>query len=156
MKKLFAIVVLLLCICPLTKSQNEKDSTLHYRGVHSFGFAAGVTTGVGLSYRYIPGKLGIQTTFAPLFINEHNTAISLGFSFLYNLAKTEKVNFYMYQGNHFLTDVDSEFTMFNGLGIGIELIFWKNIGYDLMVGYGLFDTFKEVSITGETGFFFLF
>jgi hypothetical protein len=46
--------------------------------IHHVGLTAGWTTGVGLSYRYWPGKLGVQAALLPVYNSNDNE----GYNFL--------------------------------------------------------------------------
>lgn len=145
---------------------------------HAVGIGAGFTTGLGLSYRYMPGSLGIQVNFAP-FTNENVTMFSTGITFLYALIPGKKASLYLYQGNHFYyfretqyfldpahmlyTDQKTGYRQLmldryvnNGLGFGIELLFAGRIGFNLMAGYAAYENFTGINITGETGLYFKF
>ncbi|MFT4683034.1 MAG: hypothetical protein ACI923_002568 [Flavobacteriales bacterium] len=64
---------------------------------HSIGFHAGLTTGVGLSYRFRPNKFGVQATFGPLK-TEEKTQLNAGVSFIYVLFMQDDFKFFLYQG----------------------------------------------------------
>ena len=44
----------------------------------------------------------------------------------------------------------------NGVGFGMEIIFAKRIGFNIMAGYGAYDNFQQLNVTGETGLYFKF
>lgn len=162
------MLFLLLSICIITstsptvansyeeiKNENNNDSFNH-----SFGFGAGITTGYGLSYRFLKNRFGIQTNFAPYFSkNEYH--LSTGLSFLYLLENTQRLNLYLYQGNHLLWESWSNwshsfYSMYNGLGVGIEIIIYDRASFNIMGGIAGIDSFNEISITAELGLYFLF
>ena len=124
---------------------------------------AGFTTGYGLSYRFWPGKLGLQGTFAP-YSNQDMSDYSIGVTLLFKLVETEKVNLLLYQGNHYIyrkhkydnsDDVNTRHFN-NGLGIGIEFIILKRVSFNLMGGYAGYRNFERIAPTGETGLYFRF
>lgn len=134
---------------------------------HSLGLHAGLTTGIGLSYRFRPNRFGVQATFGPLK-TEERTDINAGVSFLYVLFTHKDLNFFLYQGNSFRysestervynpalginenVQVEESFTN-HGFGFGTEFIGYDRIGLNLMVGYGAFENFKLINVTGEVG-----
>lgn len=167
MRKLLIFIVVALHSHQITVGQGDDDSYAGSRQVHSIGVGAGLTTGIGLLYRYYPGKFGIQTAFAPIYIDKKEAYLSLGFTFLYRLVQAEKVNFFLYEGNHFMyTNTDSEvffendnntssLLINNGLGMGVEVLWQKRVGFNFMAGYAIYNNFSSINITGEIGLFFL-
>ena len=135
---------------------------------HSLGIGAGFTTGVGLSYRYVPASFGGQVTFAP-YSDNYTTQASFGATLLYFLRRNEFTNLFLYQGNHFVYFNDKEWYYDNGqidsytksywnngVGIGIEIIILQRIGFNMMGGYGFYENFSRLSFTGETGLYYHF
>jgi|AntRauTorcE11897_2_1112592.scaffolds.fasta_scaffold74965_1 hypothetical protein len=139
---------------------------------HSLGATAAIANGIGLTYRYWPGKFGVQATFGPYY-EEDNTQISSGITFLYLIAETEHVELFAYQGNHFRyneetrdfydptqvitterTDVEREFH--TGVGLGVEFIILKQLNLDLMLGYTAKNNFQELIVTGGVGLYYNF
>lgn len=168
MKTRILIFLLILFFVNETISGQEKDDTINRtKFKHALGFGAGFTTGYGLSYRFMPNKLGVQTNFAP-FKNNYETWLSFGITFLYKLIETKSTNLFLYQGNHYFyrkekylgyynnspDQVDKYFN--NGLGIGIEFIILKRLSFNLMGGYAGYRNFEQISFTGETGLYFRF
>lgn len=166
------LVFLLLVLFALpAAAQEDENAGENQELTHSLGVGAGFTTGVGLSYRYLPDQpdqFGFQTTFAPLRVDDDESRISFGLSFLYRIFETGNTNFYLYQGNHFLyekwkrdsysnmNDADVDIRLNNGLGLGFELIFLDNIGYNIMVGYAARDNFSSLGLTGEWALYYKF
>jgi hypothetical protein len=159
------VLALFLCLVslPVALSGQEKADTLSKAKFNnSLGVAAGFTTGYGLSYRYWPRKFGIQITFAP-YENKYEAHYSFGLAFLVKVINTEKANFFLYEGNHFLFNKQKyeynpthNTAIYNGIGIGIEFIMLKYISFNLMGGYAGFENFDRVGFTGETGLYFRF
>lgn len=154
-------------------AQNATEETSPEKFKHAIGAGAGFTTGYGLSYRYTPGKFGIQVNFAPYHDNETDR-YSIGLTPLYFLIQNKGSNLYIYQGNHYyynsqLTYVydpnmpasqdqvrTKEGYFNNGLGIGVEFIILKRIGFNLMAGYAAYKNFEQLNVTGETGLYYKF
>jgi hypothetical protein len=166
MKNLHPLIFSLLFFNNLIIAQETKPNTFK----HALGAGAGFTTGYGLSYRFMPIKLGFQINFAP-YKTETISRFSYGLTFLYTLITTEKTSLYVYQANHFysntntqgynpvnnLYDKKEEESYFNnGLGFGFEILIVKNVGLNLMTGYASYRNGKELNITGETAIYFKF
>ena len=134
---------------------------------YSIGVGAGFATGYGLSFKYIPKKIGFQVNFAP-FKNKTTSRYSLGLTFLYDLIESKYSKLYLYQANHFYYNsetydniiydsfgktisnnkiIATDKYMNNGLGFGFEIIIEKNIGLNLMTGYAFYDNFNEINKT---------
>ncbi|MDB4088513.1 hypothetical protein N9544_02705 [Flavobacteriales bacterium] len=157
-----------------TFSQYEESNTpkkeYQKKSKHAVGLAAGFSTGYGLSYQYTPNKLTFQLAFAP-FKDEHNTFISTGLTFIYRIKESDKLNFFVYQANHFIVDrstyttysypgnIPSTYTknedrFNNGIGLGFEFFLGENVLFDLMAGYGARRDFQELGLTAEMGLFY--
>ncbi|MBA3900013.1 MAG: hypothetical protein H0X62_07355 [Bacteroidetes bacterium] len=155
------------------ETEPEKES---YK--HGLGIGAGFTTGYGLSYRFFPGKLGFQLNLAP-YKTAETARYSAGLTFIYPIIPGNITTLYIYQGNHFLYSSEriyfedntrtieswepTEFTgqrvdqFFNhGIGFGMEIVFAKRMGLNLMAGYAAYDNFKMLNVTGETALYFKF
>ncbi|MDD2426408.1 MAG: hypothetical protein PHU00_10405 [Bacteroidales bacterium] len=144
--------------------QTKGNPVLWAKYAHSLGIAAGSTTGYGISYRYWPAKIGVQGTFAP-YSDEWGSNYSAGVSLLYKIVQAEKVNFFLYQGNHYLYTKekynDNDYEIINnhfnsGIGFGVEFIILKRVSLNLMGGYAGFENFRRIGFTGETGLYFMF
>ena len=151
-------------ICTTLSAQTGSGSRTENEFKHSLGLGAGATTGLGLAYRYMPADFGVMVMFAPV-ADSYQTMISFGVTFFQRLAATERVNFFLYQGNHLLHEnynknypqYNSKSTSINnGVGIGLELIIYERVGLNIMGGYASFDTFRRIGFTGETTLFFRF
>ncbi|MFA6260298.1 MAG: hypothetical protein WC760_02435 [Bacteroidia bacterium] len=167
---------MLTSICWLRLQPVHAQSLTDEKMNHAIGIGAGFTTGLGLSYRYMPAKFGVQVNFAP-FTNTDVTMFSTGVTFLYNLIPGKVATLYLYQGNHFYyfreiqyypdpvingnstantrhLQLDRYFN--NGVGFGIEMLFAHRIGFNLMAGYAAYNNFTGINVTGETGLYFKF
>lgn len=150
---------------------------------HGIGAAAGFVTGYGLSYRFTPSKFGMQFNFAP-YHSKDIDRYSLGITFMYKLIDNKSTNLYLYQGNHFYYNSEKQYYLDsaknsqtsapnsgnsntieerikenyfnNGIGVGIEIIIVKKIGFNIMAGYGAYKNFEELNFTGETGLYYKF
>ena len=156
---IFLTTILLVVNCNVFGQVNEiKKENNSYN--HSIGIGAGFTTGFGLSYRFLPQKMGVQTT---ILILPDNYYSSIGITFLYKLIQRQNSSFYLYQSNLYSTyrtsgsKSDSPYyEWFNGFGFGTEILLSRRIGLNFMGGLGLFDSFDEFTVTGETGLYYKF
>jgi hypothetical protein len=164
--KLCITFSLLLLFQAYTSAQeNVVQNDNHFK--HSLGVAGGFTTGYGLSYRYVPQKLGIQATTL-LVKDDYQTNFNLGVTFLYKLIDADKTNFFLYQGNmlyyhksepdpyNYYIDDSSDNYFNNSIGIGIEFIILKRVSLNIMGGYAAYENFDRIGFTGETGLYFMF
>lgn len=143
MNKIWITLLLLVFTCV---SYGQEDNLKH-----SLGFSAGVSTGIGLSYRYFPNKFGVQITALPL-LSSTDIFSSTGISLLVSAYRSPKVNVYGYLGNHFLytkevyqdsyyneydeiADINKFYNI--GLGGGVEFMAGKRIGFNFAAGYAL-------------------
>lgn len=152
--KLCLICALLFLFTFNVKSQEKAGNK------HAFGVAYGTTTGNGLSYRYHPSKWGMQIAFSPN-IDEYTHNVYAGLTFLYRVTDNEKANFFFYNGNrvrfseqinYYLENgaVREETIAYNlGFGVGLELIMFKRLSFNLMAGYGAYRNFRDITFSGE-------
>jgi len=144
-------------------AQNSETAEEKKRYKHNFGLGAGMTTGIGFSYRYMPDKLGAQVNFIPIIVNDSEVLVNPGVSFLYSVQRGRKVDFYLYQANSFLfnqrvfddfssdpMDIDSqrEFTTVertynHGLGVGFEFLIGSQFAIDVMSGMRYFHRYDS-------------
>lgn len=167
MKKIFVIVVCGLIVANLVAQ--ERDSTRN-KWTNEFGFHAGSTTGIGLSYRYWPKKLGVQFTILPVK-SPDETFVSVGLTALYSIYNSRHIHFYGYLGNtvlvnnykryYYFTDDDSyervHSTKYN-IGFGPGFGVGTRVRFNIMLGYGFYDVTDEFNIypAGEMGLYFRF
>lgn len=70
---------------------------------HAFGFNAGMTTGIGLSYQmYCKNKHGFQLSAAPFITSSDDQKLNFGFAGLYKLRDKERVDFLSYVGINYI------------------------------------------------------
>jgi hypothetical protein len=163
-KRVLTIAITLTLIFTTLSAQHGLSGEGENEFKHSLGLGAGATTGLGLAYRYMPADFGVMVMFAPV-ADSYQTMISFGLTFFQRLAATEKVNFFLYQGNHLLHEnYNKNYPQYNtkstslnnGVGIGLELIIYERVGWNIMGGYASYDTFSRIGFTGETALFFRF
>ncbi len=172
MKHVFLITFALIFLQFNSQAQSDStSSTPHFK--HAIGVTAGFTIGNGLSYRQCFDKFEIQGSFAP-YKSEETEKYNVGLTFFYKLVESEKVNFYLYQGNEYIYrkeqtynwvdnntqepiighSIESYFN--NGIGVGIRFFILKRVSLDFMVGYASYENYTKISLTGETGLHFMF
>lgn len=152
----------------VNKNSNKYKFALGFGGGYTTGKAQGFTAETWLSFKFMPNKFGIKTTFSP-YMRESTIQMNLGLTFLYNLFTVEKTTLFLYQGNsfyyandHYDPDIyyylqDGKYKTFNpGLGLGINLIIFKRVELNFMFGYTFDDNFAEISRKGELGLFYKF
>jgi hypothetical protein len=170
MKKLLFFILGLTFFINL--SAQDKEITTSKK--NEFGFNAGATTGLGLSYRRWFGKTGVQLTGLPVK-TEDVTFISLGVTALYTFYDSRHIRVYGFLGNHYIVDNErhkdynwngsvsnpeyntTESESYN-IGIGPAFSFGTVVRFNLMVGYGFYDVLDEIKMfpTGEIGLYFNF
>ena len=139
---------------------------------NEFGIHVGATTGIGLSYRYWPAKIGLQLTLVPIK-TDNFMWISAGITGLYSFYDSKYIRFFGYLGNHliiynyevttydYLTGKSIERTSENNtynIGIGPGFGFGKIVRFNFMVGYGFYDISDKLNMfpSGEIGLYYRF
>ena len=136
--------------------------------VYEIGAAAGFSTGYGLSFRYWPGKYGLQVNFAPYY-DEYGAMVSLGATGLMQVEDNGWSRFFFYLGNHlhydktfsddYNPDDQTMLTWVVGGGPGLELLIKERVGINVMFGVASFldtDGYWMLNLTGETGLYYRF
>ncbi len=149
------IAYLLLASCIFCQAQDSTKLAPQEKYKFGIGAGAGFATGYGLSFRYIPKKFGGQVNFAP-YKDKETERYSLGLTLIYMLIESKSTNFFLYQANHYYYNSQTNYIynpiapnmeekvrsteryFNNGLGFGIEIIFVKRIGLNLMAGYAFY------------------
>jgi hypothetical protein len=149
---------------------------------HELGVAAGFTTGFGPAYRILHKQFGAQVCFTP--INDGRMEMySTGLTFFVTLTETENTKFFLYQGNHYFSQVrynegyshsnyngsanffqapstDKDMYWNNGFGFGIELFHKEQstspFGFLAMCGLASMRSFTRANFTAEAGLFYKF
>lgn len=122
---------------------------------HQIGLNAGLTTGMGVSYRYWPGRFGNQITFLP-FKNRDFYMVSLGYTGLIKIHEIRQLALFGYVSDHMLF-MKTKNVMNLGIGVGFEVYFGV-IGVNIMYGYGIYNIMNksQVNLTAEMGLFYRF
>lgn len=155
MKKiLFSTIVCFLSFLSIA----QKDSIVEREHVdgdtlkHYVGFGASSDWGAGMSYRYLPKKVGVQLNLLPIYHDEFY-AQSTGLTFLYRVKNTSKINVYGYFANHLIffkehNFEDEEAYKFHiiGIGSGIDFKFSERMAFQITLGYGVYDVFEQMPL----------
>lgn len=152
------------------QAQKFENLSESYDTPHALGFAVGGSTAYGLSYRYWPGKFGGRITVGGSN-NFRFDRISLGATVLYRFLDFEVGSLYLYQGNHLLRSRNLDFffslpdyperghefqwDIINGIGLGLELIAYDYISFNLMIAYSTINGFKGIKHTFGFGIYYL-
>jgi hypothetical protein len=164
---MYKLIISIICIAVISTNANSqsKDSTKVTRNVHSVGMHASFLSGVGLSYRYWPSKLGVQVTVLPVFRKGNGHFLSFGLTALYTLKEGKTTDLYGYWGNHFISSKSSgnfgnsgSQSLNTGLGVGFKINFTDFFNLNIQGGYGLYDVTDSFysTIAGGAGLYFSF
>jgi hypothetical protein len=173
MKKLKLIIV---CLLVTVGAFAQNSDMPNPKRIHEIGAHLGATTGMGLSYRYWPTKVGVQVTMLPIKTS-NETMLNLGVTGLYSIYNSRLIRFFGYFGNNIVYEKykndDSSYSSYSGygsysgyssstkstkynIGFGPGLSFGTRVRVNIMAGYGLYDVFNEFNVlpTGEIGLYF--
>ena len=151
--------VLLFSFCIFTLFSLAQESSKN-KFSHRLGLNFGGVTGIGPSYRYWPGKVGIQITLLPIKISddwqdplhikdfyqtffpfvENQKFISAGLGGMLTVKEKPKYRLVTYLGNHLV--INDHKQIYN-LGGGFGITFDYRVGFSLLLGYAGYD------ITGD-------
>lgn len=131
------LVFVFMLVFTQLRSQEKTDSILTLRtnedGKHYFGLNAGLTTGLGLSYIYMPAKNGFQVSFLPV-LDKENQFYSLGFTYLRHVKDYKRTSFLFFCGNHLVLNRDIFWNI--GMGPGVHFSYF-DFDFHFMLGYGI-------------------
>jgi hypothetical protein len=133
---------------------NQEDRKNPY--ANYFGLDAGFVSGLGLSYRYWPDKIGIQVNLLPI-LSKNYSLFSIGVSALYSIRRMEWGTFLLYAGGNYFQDKDVPFfkeksTVGGGFGVefgGANIVFDIQAGFQIILSNPL-----ELWPTVEVGAFY--
>jgi hypothetical protein len=164
------LLVFLIILFACTSAIAQETEPKYKFGI---GGGAGFATGYGLSFRYVPKRLGVQVNFAPYKTSDLER-YSVGVTLLYLLIENKISNLFIYQANHYYYNSQlvtyynpnlpnseekirtTEGYVNNGVGFGIEIIMAKRISLNLMTGYAFYNTFSQLNITAEVALYYKF
>lgn len=174
-KSIFKLLAcIFLCASTYITYAQQIDSTKttpsYYK--HSIGVTLTTTSGMGLSYRYqLKNGFGIQTSYLPIFetATYGEKLHVFGLCFLYNFHRSEKTNFYVYEGNSLLVyRVNKRQDYFNNngfyqyseqrtyyesflnqsIGLGMEFLIQERGGFNIQLGIGGYNNFSSILPSG--------
>ncbi len=170
------VVILIACITywgGMISSSAETDVNrggLHNHH-HALGVSAGSTSGGGGSYRYWPGRSGLQVTMLPIYSPSH-PIMSLGVSWLYQIRPNPIASLYLHVGTHaflyhgkYRSNLNREILYNLGAGPAVDFHISSKISANFMLGFGWYDigytindpsTGYYIFLTGEVGVFYWF
>lgn len=159
MKRFFISIIAIVFVSGINAQESSEITTLPKESYpHEIGFAAGFSTGYGLSYRYWPKRVGIQFTAFPM-ISDSESYISLGLTGLVELDSRDWYRFFGFVGSHlniqeydenvyssyydnngYYTPVEETVRVEKkkyivGIGPGIEFTPGGRIGLNIMTGF---------------------
>ena len=143
------ITLLLICIIAHAEAQDEQRVRSQQIGAH-----IGLTTGMGISYRFWPAKLGIQATFIPVKTDTIQF-ISFGLTGLLTLSEKQHFKTFLYLGNHLVSrNGHQEYN----IGFGPGFTVGSKVRFNLIIGYGFYDVSDTFNMlpTGEIGVYYKF
>lgn len=136
--------------------------------VNELGFHAGLTTGLGLSYRHWADRFGFQITGIPIKSDSY-VYLCGAITPMYSLMNSRKVRIFTYWGNcvyhvryrqQYGYNEQDTYTQYNtGVGFGFSL--GRVVAFNAQIGYGAFDVFGgydnlSLTFTGEVGLYYRF
>lgn len=168
MKHLALSILLLLPLCGWAQTDDEDEfENTPANFEHEIGFHAGMSTGIGPSYRHWFDRFGIQVTAMPIKTSSW-FYMNGGLTAMYSIQNYRKVRIFGYWGNcviheHYASNYyinNNSHTKYNtGVGFGFSL--GHIVALNLQAGYGAFDLFGgydrlTLSLTGEVGLYYRF
>lgn len=141
------VLTLILFICLSSTLISQKDTTNNdIKTSHAFGFASSGDGGVGLSYRFLPNKLGFQINLLPIYSKDFFFQ-STGISFLYRFKETRSLDAYAYLGNHLININPFDeglISIYNtGIGAGINVRFVEYMTFQFQGGYAVYNLLRS-------------
>lgn len=132
MKKIKYILVLIIVVI-FSVNLNAQNYSRDIVYSHGIGVAAGLSTGFGLSYRYLPDRFGTQFTIGSSYED-----FSFGITPIFVLRRSSLANLFLYSGNSFYKSYGEDVLLVNSFGFGIELNSETPFSISLMGGIGSF------------------
>jgi hypothetical protein len=80
-------------------SAEGQESRNSKRGNHSFGLNAGFISGLGFSYRYMPGRLGVDITAIPFYSQDAELYTSQGITLNFIVSRNSRLDHFIFVGN---------------------------------------------------------
>lgn len=139
MKRFILITLLLVFIFCEAKSQID---SLSITKEHQFGVNVGLTTGFGMSYRYINNKKAIQFSANPIMLKPSDgsfdiSLINTSVTLLATMKSTNKVDFNFYESQNMIFDFANSENVFLGIAMGMGSMADIKIGYDAVMSVNI-------------------
>jgi len=141
--------------------QTKVDSSAAKLYRHNFGITRDYRSGYGVSYKYWPGRVGIQFNLDPVIITQ-DRLIGSGITLLYKFTEAGWINLFLYQGFHFQYSKQNYFyqesqkIFYEAMGLGSELMLSKHLSLTITAGFIGFSEYERFLLTSQTGLFYRF
>ncbi len=132
------LILIIFTIVGFSSLYSQSDST-QMRPKHFTGITAGITTGLGAYYRYMPDIQGIQVSFIPIYTRNtlYDRKVSFGSAFsgtyLNRFATRKRIDFNFYESQMIIIN-DSDLQNFT---IGAGTMADVKLGYDMNMSINL-------------------
>jgi len=163
---MYKLIISIICVVFVSINANsQQQDTTKTQQTHHLGLHASSLGGIGFSYRYWPGKLGVQITTLPIFRKNKGHFLSIGATALYALKKGKTVDLYAYTGLHYVSAKSSNNQSGNGLeslntgvGVGFKINLSESFNLNIQTGYGFYDLTGQLvtTIAGGGGLYYSF
>jgi hypothetical protein len=142
MRKALSFLMLITTVSIAFTQETESEPSKHY-----IGLSRSVAQGSGFTYRYSPNRFGFQIAALPIFFENGDSYFSLGFTALYTLNSSKRLDLNAYISNAYnisntttYTYIDEwgyEYT-YNSFGSNalLEVIGYQP-GYNASLGLGI-------------------
>jgi hypothetical protein len=162
--KNFSIIFLCCFISGVLNAQNENKK-------HHIGLQAGMTNGVGFSYKFIPRKFGFQLSFVSFYSRRQELIQSQGASLIYVLKEYSKLETFTYLGGAYgfsnrMSEEDENLDiarkyrdiLSTGGGIGTNIYLGDSFEFSFQLGVTVLtiQNTQKVFPSGGLGFFYKF
>lgn len=161
--RILTITILLITSIAIGNSQDVKSPKKN-KYVHAVGANAGFTTGVGLSYRYMPKRFGVQATFGVIGSSFGHTT-NAGLTFIIKLINSDDSFLFLYQGSSLYRGYEinsieqnsySSNRIQTGIGIGAEGELSERIAIYGNAGFGMYNNAEYTSLDFGIGVIYKF
>ena len=162
MKNLLFLFTTLLIVWT-SQAQNDSDN---YK--HSTGLSAGLSTGLGFSYRYWPKRIGVQVAGIPIFSNNRFFSSS-SVSVLAKIKDFNDIRLFGYLGTNLIYEkrqsdwtstIYESYTFYSALGAGFRFNFLDAFDLNIQTGYAIMNRpvskYYETNISGEISLYYHF
>ena len=159
---MYKLLISIICISLISSNANSQSTdSLKVIKKYHVGTHQSSLGGLGLSFRYWPGKLGVQVTALPIFREGQGHFFSAAVTALYTFQEGKKVDLYGYWGNHYLSikgSGNANNSLNTGLGMGFKINFTESLNFNIQAGYGFYNITNSFTSTlaGGVGLYYAF